>query len=78
MELLVTHRAPPHVAHSGRLTGYGGYWGNKVPMVDQNQHHYLVETGDLQRLEERNPDRKLACSEASMLTLSLGSGAVDQ
>jgi len=52
VELLVSHRAPPQVVDRGRLTRYGGYWGNKVPRVDQNQHHCLVEKGDLQRLGE--------------------------
>jgi len=45
VELLVSHRAPPHVADRGRLTRYGRYWGNKIPRVD----HCLVEKGDLQR-----------------------------
>jgi len=35
-----------------RFTRYGGYWGNRIPRVDQNQHHFLVEKGDLQRLRE--------------------------
>jgi len=52
VELLVSHLAPPQVADRGRLTKYGGYWGNKIPRVDQNQHHSLVEKGDLQRLGE--------------------------
>jgi hypothetical protein len=43
VELLVSHRAPPQVADRGRLTTYGGYWGNEIPRVDQNQHHCLVE-----------------------------------
>jgi len=52
-----SHRAPPQVADRGRLTGYGGYWGNKIPRVDQNQHHCLVEKGGgpLQRLGEETP-----------------------
>jgi len=40
------------VADRGRHTRYGGYWGNKIPRVDQNQHHCLVEKGELQRLWE--------------------------
>jgi len=55
VELLVSHWAPPQVADRGRLTRYGGYWGNKIPTVDQNQHHCLVAKGDLQRLEEETP-----------------------
>jgi len=51
------------VVDRGRLTRYGKYWGNKIPRVDQNQHHCLVEKGDLQRLGGRNPERKSACSE---------------
>jgi len=43
------------VADRGRLARYGGYWGNKIPRVDQNQHHCLVEKGDLQRLGEETP-----------------------
>jgi len=50
VELLVSHRAPPQVAERGRLTRYGGYWGNNIPRVDQNQHHCLVKKGDPQRL----------------------------
>ena len=34
---------------------YGGYWGNEIPRVDQNQHHCLVEKGDLLRLREETP-----------------------
>ena len=34
---------------------HGGYWGNKIPRVDQNQDHCLVEKGDLQRLGEETP-----------------------
>jgi len=40
------------VANRGRLTRYGGYWGNKFPNVDQNQPHCLVEKGELQMLGE--------------------------
>jgi len=40
------------VAERGRLTRYGGYWRNKIPRVDQHQHHCLVEKGELQRLGE--------------------------
>jgi hypothetical protein len=54
-EMLVSHRAPPQVADRGRLTRYGGYWGNKILRVDQNQHHCLVAKGDLQRLREETP-----------------------
>jgi hypothetical protein len=36
-ELLASHQAPPQVAHRGKLTRYGGYQGNKIPGVDQNQ-----------------------------------------
>jgi len=43
------------VAERGRLTLYGGYCGNKIPSVDQNQHHYLVEMGDCQSLGEETP-----------------------
>jgi len=45
------------VADRGRLTRYGGYWGNKIPRVDQNQHHCLVEKRDLQRLREATPQK---------------------
>jgi len=55
VELLVSHRVPPQVADRGRLTRNGGYWGNKIPRVEQNQHHCLVEKGDLERLEEEMP-----------------------
>jgi len=64
VELLVSRRAPPQVADRRRLTIYGGYWGNKIPRVDQNQHHCLVEKGDLQRLGEETPTEKSACSES--------------
>jgi len=50
--MLVSYRAPPQVADRGKLTRYGGYWGNKIPRVDQNQHHCLVEKGNLKRLWE--------------------------
>jgi len=53
--LLVSHRAPPQGADRGRLTRYGGYWGNRIPRVDQNQHHCLVAKEDLQRLGEETP-----------------------
>ena len=43
------------MADRGRLTRHGGYWGNKIPRVDQNQHHCLVEKGDLRTLEEEIP-----------------------
>jgi len=43
------------VADRGRLTRYGGYWGNNTPRVDQYQHHCLVEKGALQRLGEETP-----------------------
>jgi len=43
------------VTERGRLIGYGGYWGNKIPRVDQNQHHCLVEKRGLQRLGEETP-----------------------
>jgi len=54
------------MADRGRLTRYGGYWGNKIPRVDQNQHHYLMEKGDLQRLgketpTENQPAQRLRC-----------------
>jgi hypothetical protein len=52
------------VADRERLTRYGGYLENKIPRVDQNQHHCLVEKGDLPRLGEKTPDRKSACSVA--------------
>jgi len=55
VELLVSHRAPSQVADRSWLTRYGGYWGNKISTVDQNQHHCLVEKGDLQKLEEETP-----------------------
>jgi len=55
VELLVSYRAPPQVADRGRLTRCGGYWGNKIPRMSQNQHHCLVEKGDLQRLREETP-----------------------
>jgi len=55
VELLVSHRAPPQVMDRERLTRYGGYRGNKIPTVDQNQHHCLVDKGDLQRLGEETP-----------------------
>ena len=55
VELLVSHRAPPKVADRGRLTRFGGYWGNKITRVDQNQLHCFVEKGDLQRLGEETP-----------------------
>jgi hypothetical protein len=45
------------VAYRGTLTRYGGYWGNKIPGVDQNQHHYLVTKGDLQTLGEETPTK---------------------
>jgi len=51
---MVSHRALPQV-DSRRLTRYGGYWGNKIPRVDQNKHHCLVEKRDLQRLGEETP-----------------------
>ena len=54
-ELLVFQQAPPQVVERGRLTRYGGHWGNKIPRVDQNQHHCLVVKGDLQRLGEETP-----------------------
>jgi hypothetical protein len=50
VELLVSLRVPPQVADRGMFTRYGGYWGNKIPGADQNQHHCLVTKGDLQRL----------------------------
>jgi len=53
--LLVSHRVPPQVVDRGRLARYGGYWGNKIPRMDQNQHHFLLEMGDLQRLGEETP-----------------------
>jgi len=43
------------VTDRGRLTRYGVYWGNKIPRVDHNQHHCLVEKVDLQRLGEEIP-----------------------
>jgi hypothetical protein len=43
------------VADRGRLTRYGWYRGNKIPRVDQNQHHYLVEKVELERLGEETP-----------------------
>jgi len=43
------------VADMGRLTRYVGYCGNKIPSVDQKQHHYLVEMGEHQRLGEGTP-----------------------
>jgi len=52
------------VADWGRLTIYGGYWGNKILRVDQNQHHCLVEKWGGCKGWGRNPDRKTACSEA--------------
>ena len=52
VEMLVSHRAPPQVADRGRLTRYGGYRGNKMARVDQNQHNCLVEKRDLQSLGE--------------------------
>jgi len=55
VELLVSHGMPPQVVGRGRLTRYGGYWGNKIPRVDENQHHCLVEKGDLQSLQEESP-----------------------
>jgi hypothetical protein len=54
-ELLVSHLAPARVADRGKLTGYGGYCGNTIPRVDQNQHQCLVENGGLQRLGEETP-----------------------
>ena len=60
VELLVSHRAPPQVADRGRLTRYGGYWGNKISRVDQNQLHCLVEKGHLQMLGEKNPRQKIS------------------
>jgi hypothetical protein len=54
---LVSHQAPPQVADRGRLTTYGGYSGNKMPRVDQNQHHCLVKKKDLQRLREETPQK---------------------
>jgi len=47
------------VADMGRLTRYGGYCGNKIPSVDQNQNHYLVEMGEHQRLGE-DPRQKIS------------------
>jgi len=64
VELLVYYRAPPPVADRGRLTRYGGYWRNKIPTMDQNQRHCLVEKGEIQMLGGRNPDRKSACLES--------------
>jgi hypothetical protein len=55
VELLVSHHAPPQVADRGRLARCGGYWGNKITGVDQNQHHCLVEKADLQWLGEETP-----------------------
>ena len=49
--LLVFHRA----LLPRWLTRYGGHWGNKIPRVDQNQHHCLVVKEDLQRLGEETP-----------------------
>ena len=37
-ELLVSYREPPQEVERGMLTRYGGYLGNKIPGVDQNQH----------------------------------------
>jgi hypothetical protein len=52
VDLLDSYRAPAQVAIRGRLTRYGGYCGNKIPRMDQNQHHCLVVKGELQRLGE--------------------------
>jgi len=45
------------VADRGKLIRYGGVWGNKIPRVDQNQQHCLVEKGDLQRLRVETPQK---------------------
>jgi hypothetical protein len=39
VELMVSHRVPPQVAHRGMLITYigGGYWGNKIFRADQNR-----------------------------------------
>ena len=37
MELLVSHRAPPHVADRGTPRRYGWYRGNQIPEADKNQ-----------------------------------------
>jgi len=55
VELLVSHHVHPQVVDGGRLARYGGYWGNKIPRVNQNQNHCLVEKGDLQELGEETP-----------------------
>jgi hypothetical protein len=55
VELLVSHRATLQMAYRGTLTGYGGYWRNKITAADQNQHYCLVANGDLQRLGEETP-----------------------
>jgi hypothetical protein len=59
MELLVSHRAPPQVAYRERLTRYGGYWENKIPKVDQNQHHCLVEKGTFKGYGKK-PQQKIS------------------
>jgi len=41
-ELPVFHRAPPLVADGGMVTRYGGYWGNKIPGADQDEHCCLA------------------------------------
>jgi hypothetical protein len=51
-ELLVSNWSPPLLADRGRLTRYGRCWGNKIPRVDQIQHHCFVEKGELQRSGE--------------------------
>jgi len=48
------------VAERGRLTRYGGYWGNKIPRVDENQHRCLVEKREPSKARERNPLQKIS------------------
>jgi hypothetical protein len=64
------------VADRGRLTRYDGYWANKIPRVDQNQHHCLVEKRDLQRLPEETLTENQPAQRFRWQLPSLRSGAV--
>jgi hypothetical protein len=63
-ELLVSHRVPPQMADRGRLTRYGGYWGNKNTQGGPKPAPLPCGEGEPSKARGRNPDRKSACSEA--------------
>jgi len=52
------------VADRGRLTKYGGYWGNKIPRGGPKPAPLPCGEGGPSTARGRNPDRKSACSEA--------------